>query len=291
MTLIAILVTLVIERFLGHLEDLREPRWFLRYQAWLSERLGGAAMWDGAGGVVAVLGPVIAAVAVAQGALGSVLLGLPGLVFAVLVLLYCLGPRNLDAQAEGFLEAMERDDEAAAGRLLGELLGEKPPEEKARWPGLAAEAVLSQANERVFGVLFWFALLGPVGAVLYRLAAILRRADAAGENEARTSGGFGEAAVRLYRILNWLPARAVVMGYALAGSFEDTVHAWREHHRGTAGDDDPEALLVLAGRAAIRLDEDVADDEQVRQALGLVWRTLVIWVTVIALLTLAGWAT
>jgi membrane protein required for beta-lactamase induction len=55
-----------------------------------------------------------------------------------------------------------------------------------------------------------------------------------------------------------------------------------------------EEILIAAGTGALDLDEDSRDnltwDQVLQSALSLVWRTLVVWVFVIALLTLAGWA-
>ncbi len=279
MTLLAVIAALVLERFLGHLEELREPRWFEGYAAWWRARLAGA-LWDGPAGVLAVLAPPVAAVALAQLLLGGLLWGLGGLALGVLALLYCLGPRDLDAEAERFAGAWEAGDAEAARRALARLAGQAPeggPDES--WPVLAARGVAAAALGRVFGVLFWFAVLGPVGAVLYRCARLLAEAARG------WGGGLHEAAVTLVEILDWIPARLTLVGYALAGHFESTIHAWRLHREG-GGD---EALLAEAGAAA--LDLEAGDGaEAVRAALGLVWRTVVIWVTLVAVLTLAGLA-
>lgn len=277
MTLLAVIAALVLERILGHLEDLRDPAWFVRYVTWLRGRLGDAA--DGALGVVLALAVPVAALALLQLALGSVLWGVPGLLLAVAVLLWSLGPRDLDAEAERFLDAWERGDDLEARRFLERLGAAAPEEERALWPALAARAVTGEANGRIFGVLFWFTLLGPVGALLYRLARTLAEAARG------WGGGFHEAAETLVEILDWIPLRLTMVGYALAGDFEETFHAWRT--RQAEGVPADSALLAEAGAASLELDPDEGPGA-VRAALGLVWRTVLIWVTLVAVLTLAG---
>lgn len=280
MTLLAVIAALVLERLLAHLEHLREPRWFDAYLRWWRARLGGG-LWDGPAGVLAVLAPPVAALALAQLALGGLLWGLGGLALGVVALLYCLGPRDLDAEARRFAAAWEAGETERARAALETLAGRAPEEPPERWPAAAARAVTAAAVTRVFGVLFWFALLGPAGALLYRLAVLL--AEAARE----WGGGMHEAAVTLREILDWVPVRLTLAGYALAGDFEETVHAWRERRgEGVAGD---LALLGEAGAAALDLEPEEGA-EAVEAALGLVWRTVIVWVTLIAVLTLAGLA-
>ncbi len=289
MTLIAILISLLLERLLSQLESLREPAWFERYARWLRERLrAGGELWEGAAGVVAVLLPLVVVVALVQGLLGLVLLGLPGFIFNVVVLLYCLGPRTLDSQVDALTMALESGDEETARRYAFELLGEEPPSGRAL-PGVVTDAVLVRANERLFAVLFWFLILGGVGAALYRGGWVLRE-RLAGDD------AFGEAARRLQGILDWIPARLVAVGYALTGSFEDALAGWRAYQDELAERfaDTSIGTLVCTGNGALRLDPSAGGDgdaETIHAANGLVWRTLIVWLTVIALITLAGWAT
>ena len=114
MNLLALLFALACERGLTHLLHLRELRWLDRYCDWVGARL---ARQSGAVLVIAALAatllPVLP-VALASGFLGSRLLGLPQFVFAVFLLLFSFGPRDLKDEVDDYVAALERDDREAA---------------------------------------------------------------------------------------------------------------------------------------------------------------------------------
>ena len=287
MTLIAILASLVLERLLDHVQDLRRYERYQDYVEWVRQRLRGDT-WEGALGVLALLAPVVLVTLVLQFGLEDALFGLLGLVFAIIVLVFCLGPRDLGHELSQYREAYATGDLERATRLARSLAGVEPPVDPLLQARAVTEAVLVQANQRIFGVLFWFALLGPVGAVLYRAAAELRRLTLQDSDE------FAWAARQLTEILDWLPARLTALGYALSGHFEAAVLRWREATKqGDRWRMPSSQVLAAAGTGALDLDLEFADGlawEQVLQsAMNLVWRTLVLWVFLIALLTLAGW--
>ncbi len=288
MNLIAVLIVLLLEYFLGHLRELRDPGWFERYAGWLRERFG--AEWEGPAAVALVVVPAGAAVALLQGLFGAFLFGLPGFLFAIVVLLYCIGPRDLAGDLESYLEAREAGDEARAQRIAGRFLGEAAPDDPGRRDRAVLAGLLEQADERLFGVFFWFVLLGAVGAALYRMAAILRRVD-----EARFGVGFAAAARFFYEVMEWIPARLLALGYALSGSFDGAWQGWRrsrENRREGVLATSP-GVLVYAGFGALHLDAEepgAPTTAQIADGLRLVHRALLVWLTVLALLTLAGWA-
>jgi membrane protein required for beta-lactamase induction len=288
MTLIAILASLLLERMLEHVQHLRRYERYRDYVVWIREHLRGER-WQGRLGVLALLAPLLLVTAWLQTGLDDALFGLLGLVFAIAVLVFCLGPRDLGLELTEYRAALTTDNDELATRLARGMLGTEPPDDMDEQARAVTHAVLTQANVRIFGVLFWFAVLGPFGAVLYRAVAELCR------HLAQTHDDYAWAARRLNGILDWLPARLTAFGYALSGNFEAAVLRWRsssagEAHWGLPADD----VLVAAGTGALDLDEDSRDnftwDQVLQSAMSLVWRTLVMWVFVIALLTLAGWA-
>ena len=68
------------------------------------------------------------------------------------------------------------------------------------------------------GVLFWFAVLGPAGAVLYRLSQ---------SAEAHRIDSDGELLSTLTNIMNILPAHIMAMGFALMGHFSNVLCTWK----------------------------------------------------------------
>lgn len=294
MTLIALLIAFGLELSFPRLQELRSLDWWSRYSLWLRGVLGDKLGTGPLGLLILLLGPVLV-VGLLQSLLADVWLGLFSLLFAIAVQAYCLHYQPLDTQVDRFADAAEsgEDEQArdAAGALLGRPVSEQDPNRD------MAEGVLLQSTERLFSVIFWFALLGPLGAVLYRLTWHL------GRNAETEADALEEAAFRLQAILDWIPARLAALGYALAGSFEDAVHEWRNVDQTSMPDDfasKTQAVQRQAGMGAIQAERYEAggggeygdvrlDTPAVKAARGLVLRTLVIWAIGIALLTLAGW--
>ncbi len=240
-----------------------------------------AARWQGPWGVLAVTTPLLVIMGIVQVWLEGSIYGLPSLALGVAVLFYVLGPIDLDADAEDSLHALEDHDMAAAQRIV---------EPWADHSGQAdmTHALLAASLDRLLAPLFWFAILGPLGALWYRLATTLPRLP-------ETSADFRHAAQRLHAILDYIPARLTALSYALAGHFEDTLQAYRAGTSLTL-DTDSADLLVRCGRAAASLpltmdDATPAPSNQhtLAAALELTRRALKIWIAVIALITLAGW--
>lgn len=287
MKLIVILIVLVLEYFLGHLQELRRPDWFLRYAGQIRERFGGE--WEGPAAVALVLIPAFAVVILLQALLGTVLFGLPGIVFAIGVLVYCIGPRDLEGDVQPYVDAREAGDEVRAQQLAEAFLGGAVPTDAAQRDRALLGGTLEQANERVFAVFFWFVLLGAAGAALFRMAALLRRQD-----ERDVGTGYRAAAGYLYELLAWIPARMLALGFALSGSFDGAYHGWRrarESQREGAPLSSP-GILVYSGFGALDLDAGQpagVEPADLASGLRLIRRALLVWLTALALLTLAGW--
>lgn len=289
MTLIAILFGLLVEHFIGQLHQLRRYDLFQGSVLRMRDFLGGG-VWDGLAGAIVVLLPVLVVTAWLQSWLNASFLGLPGLLFSVVVLIYCLGPRDLKDDVEQYRAAMLKDDSSLAVHLAEKLLDTAPPEDPEQQAAMVMRAVLTQAHVRLFGVLFWFVLLGPAGAILFRATHLLTELQ--GDHE----GQFGRAAEQILSVLAWPSTRLVALGYALSGHFEAAIEGWRRHIA-EAGlfESQPELLLAAVGIGALdvadRAPEELDWYEILHDAIRLVWRTLILWVFVVALLTLAGWAT
>jgi len=282
--LFAVLVALAIVRTLPHLARWRNDRWF---RAWVG-RLGDIS---GPGHVaVIVLVPVAATVLIA-GLLASLpLFDIAWLAFAIVVLAWTLGPREIETDIDALVRApdtLSRDEAMVALRH---------DEDTLPWfaPALV-EAAVYGALRRRFGVLLWFFLLGPAGALGYRLAQTLGR-DAALSLDAATR----LAARRLADALDWLPAHLMVFAMALVSDFDAVMGAWRAWHH-TSGSPrtrlDPDFLGAVA-RAGVDADvaagdgyaEDVSDPvTELAHARLVIRRVLVVWLAVVALLVLAGW--
>lgn len=152
----------------------------------------------------------------------------------------------------------------------------------------------------MFAVIFWFVVLGPLGAWAYRVTDLIRRRAvfAAARDEAGDgpSESLRDAAVMLHGWLAWIPARLTAIGYAAAGHFDAAIGAWRAPSEQSS--DTPseynEHLLARVGVAALALgyvEGETLGERGVRGATAansLVFRLLLIWAVVIAAMTLYG---
>jgi adenosylcobinamide-phosphate synthase len=175
---------------------------------------------------------------------------------------------------------------------------------------VAIEQGLIDSHRGVFGPLMWFFAAGPAGALLYRLAALLReqwtvppKPDVAGEAAPRSE--FAHFAARAFEIIDWLPARLTAASFAVAGNFQDAVDCWRT--QAAAWPDAADGILLASGAGALgvklggELNEsgavhfrpdigtgDEVDTDFLASAVGLVWRTLVMWVLLAAVVTIGN---
>lgn len=286
MNLISILIALAVETFYRPIQEWRRYDWFYRFADWVYKRLDGQSWRDGPVGIILVVGSVVLGVWLVNAMLDGVA-GFFSFLFGVVVLIYTIGPRDLAEEVEEFNAAVERKDyeagEIYASRILGYTISGSPTDAIRQ----VKEGLVIEANARLFGILLWFMLLGPVGAVLFRLSCLLKN------HTGLTESNYATAAHDLYRIMIWLPARLVVLGFALAGSFVDTVSMWKSF--ADIWRVNSEALLIESGLGAIshephsEEDEGAADLETIAQLMALIKRTLLVWLAALALLTLTGW--
>jgi adenosylcobinamide-phosphate synthase len=206
--------------------------------------------------------------------------------------------------------ALAAGDLAGARRVLLQWLRRETPEANLGEAPLAEvcrqsiAGLLLAGHRAFFAPLFWYIVLpGAVGPVLYRLAATLSL------RWAQPGEVYGQFAGQAFRALDWLPLRASASGFAIAGNFEDAVYAWRGAVAAGAGGDARGLLLATGGGAlGLRIADpalearwsqegeaglDVLGGEPgpdgMRSALGLVWRSVVLWVALFAMLTVANW--
>ncbi len=306
MKLIALILGLLLERLATKLLHLRELRWFDRYFDLAIAQLQRLPQWLLYPGVLAaLLLPVIpvywTSVYLASASTSlrfpelatAVLWNLPYVLFAVVVLFFSLGPRDLGSEVDEYCAAVEAEDADGSERVLTELC--EVEHSGASDIEAIEEAIFVQATNRIFGVVFWFIALGPVGAWLFRASDLFRRRLA--YRAGRQTADFGKALAavdNVHGVLVWLPARLAILGYALSGSFDDAMNCWRSYelHSDLPFHRSNDEVVACVGKAAMTgfLEETPNSSAAARNAMRLVHRTVFIWVTVIGLMTIFGWA-
>src|SRR5690606_10765555 len=151
------------------------------------------------------------------------------LLFAVLVVFFCLGPRDLASEVDEYCDALAQGDEVGARRVRTELAEAEHPH--GREIDIVEEAIFVQATNRLFAVVLWFVLLGPVGAWLFRVNDLFRRRVAFEAARDPRALACAVAIDSIHGVLVWIPARLAALGYALGGSFDEALAAWRALER------------------------------------------------------------
>jgi adenosylcobinamide-phosphate synthase len=199
-------------------------------------------------GGMAWLLAVMAPVALAWKVAGSAASGPAAYALHIFLLYFCIGLRSLRDHILPIGDALAQGDLARARLLTSRIVSRDT--EKAERPELAkagAESLLENGNDAVFGTLFWFAVAGGPGALLYRLANTL---DAMWGYRTARFLLFGRSAARIDDALNWIPARLTALSYMLLGAtVADKRRAWRCWRAQASAWPSPNAGPVMASGA------------------------------------------
>jgi AmpE protein len=290
MTIIAILLAFALCHFIRELGRIRKNRWLTAWVGFANDAFGKLPGWsDVLGFLVIIAVPLIVLLLINQ--LLNTALGITGsFLLALLVLIYSFGPRDLDTDVA---EVLEASDEQKRTQALEILIDGPVPESDSACRTAAVEGVFQQALRRWFGVIFWFAVLGVVGALLYRMV------DWLDSEEPKVSSDQRERFVRLQQIMDWPAAQLMTLSLAIATDFDSVFKAWKRYHdeqgHGLFEGDNGFLLasarsVVLSGHAARDGYADQLEGPMIslQQAMDLVWRMLGVWLTVLALLLLVG---
>jgi adenosylcobinamide-phosphate synthase len=173
---------------------------------------------------------------------------------------------------------------------------------------MAIEEALLASHRHVYAPLLWFTILGPAGALLYRLSRHFCYAWQSDRVEGLDGDdAFGEFAQRAFAFLDWLPVRLTAISFAVVGNFEDAVFCWRSQAARWPEEAGGILLATGAGAIGVRLGMPVdadgtlvdrpelgvgddADPDFMQSTIGLVWRSLVMALVLLTLLGIASWA-
>lgn len=302
MKLIALLIGLAVERLATQLFHLRELRWLDRVIDRGFAQVERIATWPPLVLVVAIAVVLVLPVLFVRLLLGDALFGFPYLLFAIVVLFFSFGPQDLAEDVDDYCAALTTGDAEQVRATSKALLERDPPVDPEIRNRAVEDAVFMQGNKRLFAVVFWFIVLGPLGAWAYRVTDLVRRRavfraarDPGGESPPSLVVG---AAEDLHGWIAWIPARLTAAGYALAGSFDGAITAWRgaSPQAGPRVRERNDGLLARVGSGALALQPVEGESTTERGIRGataarrLVLRALFVWASVIAAMTLYGWS-
>jgi adenosylcobinamide-phosphate synthase len=209
-----------------------------------------------------------------------------------LLLYLALGGRSLAEHATRVAGDLAAGDLAAARQHVGWLVSRDTSAlDESGVAKACVESTLENGNDAIFGALFWFALFGGPGAVLFRLANTL---DAMWGYKTERFLHFGWAAARIDDALNYLPARLTALSYALLGKTRMALASWRTQAPNWESPNAGPVMAAGAGSLGLALGGPAIYHGQIEErpllgagrpafgtdiarALRLVQRSLVLW--------------
>ena len=237
-----------------------------------------------------------------------------GVLWSALVLYASLGFRQFSFHFTRIRDALADDDEPLARSLL-EKWQDIDAQTWSRSDMIAKviEFSVLASHRHVFGVLAWFSVLaafglGPTGAVLYRLSEFVARYwhHQSQAHHQPVSAALQANAQAAWHLMDWLPARVTALGFAVVGNFEEAIDGWRQYAEQSGMQNDGLLLAATAGAVNIGLPNSALNPAPLEGAslgrttlrptpelahlaivVGLVWRAVVMWIVLLALLTLA----
>ena len=277
MTFLAIVAVFIIVQFSGSLDSIQSDSWYRKWTASCRNLSQNEQLQLALQLVVPLLVLWVALSLVAE--VSSLLL----FILTLPLLLYSLGRGDFSEWVQGYVEAFRRNDNEVAADYA-ERLG-ADISEAADWPPLHRK-ILQRAGyrgfERWFSVIFWFVMLGPLGAVFYRLVSL-------SSVNSESSGEARQLTARLLWMLEWPAVRLLGMTFALTGNFSSCVaHCW-----GNMWDTEKSTEAVLEGFIhgglninGSELSIETVTEQEIEALQPLLSRSLILWISVLAIMAL-----
>lgn len=264
MILLTLLITVLLEYYFDLGARLRQYQWFDQFSHWVENQLHRYFQHTNDIAVLlAILFPIVLLVGLLQSLFNTPLYGLLDLIFGVLVLLATV-------EAKSLITAYMATSSNKSGAVSAALSDN---------PGhLTFAQFLRAEKQKVLCPVFWYVILGPMGAVLYRLSLVSCDNN---QNSSRQS-----LLNTWVSWLEWLPVRMTVLSFAVVDSFVPCFKYWLTTitHPASANDD---VLIDGASRASgIKAQAAVADKPE---SVGLIAHSMIFWLVLVAILTVTAW--
>lgn len=243
MTFLVILITLSLQFFLKFSSYSYQIHWQDTYYRWVVKYCGGLMKKHNIFGILLLVMPIVIIFSLIFAIIYH-LTDVIGYSIASLVLLwYCVDARDLHQLSQ---------------------------------TGLTKDDLLLSAYQKVFAILFWYFIFGPIGLVLYAAVTALRNYLADQSNE------LFEYFKLLLEILDWVPVRLLGLSFALVGHFGAVFKEWiKSLNKGLS---DHRDYVITWGNAALKGQEETLD-----AVIQLIYRAAIVWLTAMALVTIGVW--
>jgi AmpE protein len=214
----------------------------------------------------------------------GMVIGLLSLLLWIVIAYFCFNQQIRYEHVVHAVEAFKTNDSKASMEHLGGLEATISIDnlDKKELAPAAGQLIVWTQYRRWIAVLIYFMLLGPAMAVLYCSALYY-------EDFFQGKSKQPKLFKKFVFILDWVPARAVAFSYLLTGNFPRGFLAWTKKallpHLGAYD------ILTNVATKSIYSDEQLHSEEApvvVSSYFQLAQRTFILWLVILALLTIFG---
>ena len=226
-------------------------------------------------------------------------------IFNLFILYLTLNFQHFNRYCVAIQGALRNDELESARRLINEWQGNLAPNTASlsatQIARLAIEKHVVDAYRHVFGVLVFYLLFGVCGAVFYRISVCFSHAFLAGKPSKNNS--FADFSQHALTWIDALPARVCSASFAIVGNFEEALYQWRvATSQPEEGQRTSRAIKILLATAygALSIDPEITvsddddkaakspDADDLESAANLVWRSLMLWLVILFVISLAN---
>lgn len=217
------------------------------------------------------------------------------LVWCALAVYFAVGWRALNEHIKPIVSALQTEDLELARNEVSKIVSRDCEQlTEAEVAKAALESLLENTSDAIIAPLFWFALAGVPGVVLYRAANTL---DAMWGYRNLQFSRFGWAAARIDDLLNIIPARITAVSFALCSGSLNGIVFWRRYANYWLSPNAGPVLAAGAGALGVSLGGGAryhglwqekpatpgrcAGAQDLSRAIKLVCRTVVLCVVVL----------
>lgn len=277
MALISIILGIMLDRYWSGLKQWQQFDWYSSFSQWLLDKTSPHLHNPTLKYLALLAAPVVITMMLQQ--MADDWLTLFAFLFAFIVFVYCLGSLEIEQTLETLIKAISDKDEIQRKALIEDITGQSTTDDETMIDDVM-QSSMNTIIERLFGVIFWFAILGPVGAVLYRFSQQL-------QIKYEADPVLSKSCERMMDLLNWIPIRFLSISFAITGHFEGALAAFKENKE---TDRTQRFLLIDICHGSLEGNDREQQAAYLNAFRGLILRSLIVWLTSIALLTLLGWS-
>jgi len=210
MNFIALIITLILFQYLGSFAFLHKDSGFVYMIARPKDTNGGLSLY-----IICLVLPVVF-VAACIYAISDILYSALALLFTVLIFAYSLGRIEYNNILISYSDAWHEANTEQLQEIVKPLTLEGDNKDLSKSAQFVAfrEAFIYSAFQGFFAVLFWFVLLGPAGALLFRL------------NTMYVLNNPLPLAKKVQGVLEWPAAFLTSLTFVLVGNFERGMYCW-----------------------------------------------------------------